>query len=88
MVSLQPFAQGLEDASGIAGMLAANHQVVGIAKGRHLATASWLDGLFNPHIDHIVGEDVSQDGAADSPYTVGNFEFEQVIPCRRTWNSR
>lgn len=32
--------------------------------------------------------DVGQQGADDSSYTVGNFEFERVIPYRRTWNAR
>jgi hypothetical protein len=26
--------------------------------------------------------------AADSPYAIANFEFEQVLLYRRTWNNR
>ena len=51
-----------------------------------------LAGVHGQEMEGTIGAlsllNILESGCVNAPYTVGNFEFDQVIPCLRTWNNR
>jgi hypothetical protein len=60
----QPLPQGTENTLCISHVLATNHRIVGLAIEGDRPSTMRFDHLFKPRIEHVMGEDIRQDGAA------------------------
>jgi len=80
----EPIRQALCEPVGVAPILEVHHKVIRKPRQARLALAHPRGLLLEPEVKHIVQVDICQDRADHAMDAKDNFEFERLIPLRRS----